>query len=293
MQIGAAALIAAGTLIIALMAALVSTWRLLAGPINYGYTTLEQFAANPWDACVVSFGVLLAIPPIVLLTNVSMPYRAISILVHNRVCAGFLLFMSALALLSIPFVHIVANASIYDEFSTTFNVARLPLSQLGDSSLQYLSLMQSGPLTEGLVPPAAGRAVRGAVDVGLKHPKNSKDLSGGWITGPGNAKVTMPMSIAVTDLALAMVLFRTVCPCRWDFCFYEALFYLTTACFAASCRIAEIRLHRMHAGTRVDPCPFSEAVSAPRTSLHFICRSLVLWASQKPSLHSCAMEQTI
>jgi hypothetical protein len=219
MQIGAAALIAAGTLIIALMAALVSTWRLLAGPINYGYTTLEQFAANPWDACVVSFGVLLAIPPIVLLTNVSMPYRAISILVHNRVCAGFLLFISALALLSIPFVHIVANASIYDEFSTTFNAARLPLSQLGDSSLQYLSLMQAGPLTEGLVPPAAGRAVRGAVDVGLKHPKNSKDLSGGWITGPGNAKVTMPMSIAVTDLALAMVLFRTVCPCRWDFCF--------------------------------------------------------------------------
>jgi hypothetical protein len=209
-QIGAASLIAAGTLIVALMAGLVSVWRILDGPINFGYTTLEQFAANPWNVCVVSLGVLLIIPPLILLVNVCMPYRLISILVHNRVCAGFLLALSALAILSIPVVHIVANASIYDEFSTTFNVARVPLPQLGESSLQYLSLVQGGPVPENLPAPPAGRAVRGAIDVGVKNPRNGKDLSGGWITGPGNAKVTMPIASVVSDLALGMVLFRTV-----------------------------------------------------------------------------------
>ena len=210
MQIGAACVLALTIVAVAVGAAVSAARQIAAAPAVSGYALVERVAASPWDACTILLAVLLTIPPLVLLANAALPHRAIAGLVHNRVSAAVLLAVSLLATLGIPAVHIYANITVYPEFAPSLNAAPPPLSQLGQASLAFVALQATGPLA--YTPPAAapGRAVRGASDVGLQRPQTNADLSEGWVTGPGNAKVTHAIALVVTDLALAMIRFPEV-----------------------------------------------------------------------------------
>jgi hypothetical protein len=205
MRIASASVIAIGIVTVSILAAVLSISRLLGGEQTSGYTMLERVAADPWDLCVVFAAIFTVIPPIIMLVNVALPRKVISGLIHNRVSSAILLLVSALTLLGIPAAHIFANATAYTEFGSTFNFEPVPISLLGMVSGQFLSLMQSGPLPEQQ-PLSTSLSMRGESDVGLTN-NNGASLAGGWITGPGNAKVTMAAATAMCDLAYAMIKF--------------------------------------------------------------------------------------
>lgn len=205
-------MLAAATVGIAAAAAATAARHIAAAPQVAGYTLAERLAASPWDACAILLALLLTIPPLVLLANAALPCRALAALVHNRVSSSALLAVSLLAMLGVPAIHIYANFTAYPEFAPGFNAAPAPIAELGRASLAFVALQATGPLARTPPVAAPGRAVRGESDMGLAHPQTGADLSGGWVTGPGNAKVTHAIALVVTDLALAMIRFPEVRP---------------------------------------------------------------------------------
>ena len=207
MQTTCASLFALLVIVVSLLTAGAAARKMAMNPRADGYTLSERFGADPWDATVIAAAVLTIIPPVILLSNVLLPRKLITALVHNRVSAALLLALSLLALLAIPAIHIFANLTAYDEFTTTFNAKSAPVAALAPAATAFLSLMQSGPLANATAL-SASSTVRGASDVGLVNPKNGASLAGGWVTGPGNAKVTLPIATAMCDLAYAALAFR-------------------------------------------------------------------------------------
>lgn len=211
-QVATASLLAIVILGVSGAAAAVSLLHLLTNARVSGYTYQERLAANPWDMTTVCLALFTAIPLVVLLANALLPRRLIAALVHNRVSAALLLLLSLLALLAVPALHVFANLRGYQEFTSSFNTAAAPIDQLAPASMQFLALMRAGPAVQ----PANGTFVSSIpdaaapvdTDVGLKNPRTGADLAGGWITGPGTAKVTTAMALAMGDVAYAALAFR-------------------------------------------------------------------------------------
>ena len=206
-QMAAAALIAGSIVACALSTAGAAISALLGTSYTNGYTLSERIAADPWNFVVICFAVFVIIPPVVLLANIALPRKFITPLVHNRISASVLIALSGTALLGVPLVHIFANATAYDEFSSSFNFDPVPVAPLGAASGAFLNLMRTGPLADGAADIAEGVTTRGAADVGVVHPGSGASLAGGFITGPGNAKVTFAQATAMCDLAFAMLRF--------------------------------------------------------------------------------------
>ena len=110
-------------------------------------------------------------------------------------------------MLSIPAVHIFANVAAYDEFSSSLNFAPVPIADVGAAAGAHLSLMRTGPLPDDAVAVGSPYTQRGEADVGVTHPATGASLAGGFVTGPGNAKLTHVAATAMCDMAFAMLRF--------------------------------------------------------------------------------------
>jgi Glycosyl hydrolase family 9 len=206
-QMASASLVSVAIIVASLLAAAFSALAIVYNDKTAGYTYVERITADPWDSAVVFWAIFTIIPPVVLLANAFLPRKAIAALVHNRGSAAALLKISLLALLATPALHVFANFTMYSNFTAALNVAPVPAAPLGAAATRYLELMRTGP-APAQPPLAPGAAARGAADVGLTNPRTGGDLSGGWVTGPGNAKVTIPIAAAMCDLAFTMLAFR-------------------------------------------------------------------------------------
>ena len=207
MQMASASFLAITFILVSLLCAAFAALAIAYDTRNAGYTYMERIAADPWDASTVFIAILTTIPPVILLANIALPRRAIAALVHNRVSAAALLAVSLAALLATPALHVYSNFVAYDEFTAALNSHPVPVSELGAAAANYLNIMQTGAAPQGkpLVP---GSLRRSESDVGVKNPRNGASLAGGWVTGPGNAKVTLPIATTMCDLAYAMLVFR-------------------------------------------------------------------------------------